>query len=137
MSFTSASTAEVIALMDKRLAAAKAELATLDRKVNQSYVLMAGRMDMVVVEAEGGIFRLDAASPDKGYSFPTFSRAKAAANKWNGALDAAQRAARCAVTVVGRAQYLEHIITNLEELRPNMVRMMEVLKAQEEAKKAE
>ena len=126
---TPAEVTKVLALMEERLAAAQRELQ--DRPARPFY-LVAGHNDMVVVEAEGGIFRLDAASPDKGYGFVSYSRAKLAANKWNANLDAAQKAARCTVHAVSRAQYLEYIVENLTNLRPNMEALLARLQEQAE-----
>lgn len=134
MTTTAANIRDVLILMDKRLAAAKAELATTDLAVDPEFYLMGGRNDMVVVKSTDNLFRLDAASHDKGYAFETFTKAKAAALRWNSALTPVQKAARCNVTPVSRKQYLEHIVTNLEELRPNMVQLGARL-AEEEAKR--
>lgn len=129
MTTTATNIQEVLDLMASRVAAAKEELSSNIPVANVFY-LVAGRNDMVVVEAEG-IFRLDACSPDKGYAFRTFSRAKTAANKWNGALNAQQKAAHCTVHAVSRAQYLEYIVDNLTELRPNMEALRQRLLEQE------
>jgi hypothetical protein len=135
MAFTSTNIKEVLDLMISRVAAAEVELGLTDRRIApSSYYLIGGRSDMVVVKSPDDLFRLDAVSPDKGYAFPTFGKAKQAADRWNRALDPAQKAARCNVTVVSRVQYLEHIVTHLEELRPNMEQLYKRLLEEEAAK---
>lgn len=131
MTTTAADIKKVLELMDARLAEAQAELAAFNDKVAANFYLVAGRNDMVVVKSPDDLFRLDACSPDKGYAFPTFSKAKLAANKWNSGLDTAQKAARCSVIPTGRKQYLEYIVENLTELRPNMLALFDRLTEQE------
>lgn len=76
---------------------------------NGKFYLVIKDGQMVMVEGEGGIFRLNGSDASSGYQFETFGRAMKAAKRWNAALTPAQRQAGCLVTAVSHAQYLEYI----------------------------